>query len=97
MLSLITGENTIVTSTKSIFKRSLLLGVGVSTLAVSSEAVAQDNLDDESYKINDSFQFSVEGTNLLNTARKQFNPTRDNFAEINVFGPRYFAGITAKF
>ena len=50
-----------------------------------------------SYKINDNLKFSVEGTNLLNTAREQFNPTRDNFAEINVFGPRYFAGITAKF
>jgi len=50
-----------------------------------------------SYKINDNFKLSIEGTNLLNTAREQFNPTRDNFAEINVFGPRYFAGITAKF
>jgi len=50
-----------------------------------------------SYKINDNLKFSIEGTNLLNTAREQFNPTRDNFAEINVFGPRYFAGITAKF
>lgn len=50
-----------------------------------------------SYKINDNLKFSLEGTNLLNTAREQFNPTRDNFAEINVFGPRYFAGITAKF
>lgn len=50
-----------------------------------------------SYKINDRFKFSLEGTNLLNTAREQFNPTLDNFAEINVFGPRYFAGITAKF
>ena len=50
-----------------------------------------------SYKINDYLKFSIEGTNLLNTAREQFNPTRDNFAEINVFGPRYFAGLTAKF
>jgi len=50
-----------------------------------------------SYKINDRLKFSLEGTNLLNTAREQFNPTLDNFAEINVFGPRYFAGITAKF
>lgn len=50
-----------------------------------------------SYKINDNLKFSLEGTNLLNTAREQFNPTRDNFAEINVFGPRFFAGLTAKF
>jgi len=49
------------------------------------------------YKINDRLKFSLEGTNLLNTAREQFNPTLDNFAEINVYGPRYFAGITAKF
>lgn len=50
-----------------------------------------------SYKLNDNVKFSLEGTNLLNTAREQFNPTRDNFAELNVFGPRYFAGLTVKF
>ena len=50
-----------------------------------------------SYKINDRLKFSLEGTNLLNTAREQFNPTLDSFAEINVFGPRVFAGVTAKF
>ena len=50
-----------------------------------------------SYKINKNLKFSLEGTNLLNTAREQFNPTLDNFAEINVFGPRFFAGLTAKF
>ena len=50
-----------------------------------------------SYKVNDNIKLSLEGTNLLNTARQQFNPTLDSFAELNVFGPRYFAGITAKF
>ncbi len=50
-----------------------------------------------SYKINDNLKLSLEGTNILNTAREQFNPTLDSFAEINVFGPRLFAGITAKF
>ena len=50
-----------------------------------------------SYKLNKNLKFSIEGTNLLNTAREQFNPTRDNFAEINVYGPRYFAGVTARF
>jgi len=50
-----------------------------------------------SYKLNKNLKLSLEGTNLLNTPREQFNPTRDSFAEINVFGPRYFAGITAKF
>lgn len=50
-----------------------------------------------SYSINKNFRVSLEGTNLLNTAREQFNPTTDNFAEINVFGPRVFLGLTAKF
>ena len=50
-----------------------------------------------SYKVNNNIKLSLEGTNLLNTAREQFNPTLDSFAEINVFGPRFFAGITAKF
>ena len=50
-----------------------------------------------SYKINDNIKLSLEGVNLFNEPREQFNPTLDNFAEINVFGPRYFAGITAKF
>ena len=50
-----------------------------------------------SYKVNDNIKLSLEGSNILNTAREQFNPTLDSFAEINVFGPRYFAGITAKF
>ena len=50
-----------------------------------------------SYKVNDNIKLSLEGSNILNTAREQFNPTPDSFAEINVFGPRYFAGITAKF
>jgi len=50
-----------------------------------------------SYKINKNLKFSLEGTNLLNTARNQFRTTTDNFGELNVFGPRYFAGITAKF
>ncbi|MDB2438458.1 TonB-dependent receptor [Hellea sp.] len=50
-----------------------------------------------SYKINDNFKVSVEALNILNTERQQFNPTTDNFAELNVFGPRVFLGITGKF
>ncbi len=50
-----------------------------------------------SYKVNKNFKVTLEGTNLLNTAREQFNPTLDSFAEINVFGPRFFLGITGKF
>ena len=50
-----------------------------------------------SYKVNENFKVTLEGTNLLNTARQQFNPTEDSFAELNVFGPRFFLGITGKF
>ena len=50
-----------------------------------------------SYKLNDNIKISVEGVNLFNEPREQFNPTLNSFAEINVYGPRYFAGITGKF
>jgi TonB-dependent receptor len=50
-----------------------------------------------SYKINDNVKLSLEGVNLFNEPREHYNPTQDSFAEINVYGPRYFAGITAKF
>lgn len=43
----ITSSDTVIISTKSILKRSLLLGVGLSTLAMSSTAIAQDNTDPE--------------------------------------------------
>jgi len=49
------------------------------------------------HKVNKNLEVSLEGTNLLNTAREQFNPTLDNFAELNVFGPRVFLGVRAKF
>ncbi len=49
------------------------------------------------YKLTDNIKLSLEGVNLFNEPRVQFNPTQDSFAEINVFGPRYFAGITGKF
>lgn len=50
-----------------------------------------------SYKINKNIRLTLEGTNIFNEPRRQFNPTLDSFAEINVFGPRYFAGVRAKF
>ena len=49
------------------------------------------------HKVNKNLEISLEGTNLLNSAREQFNPTVDSFAEINVFGPRVFLGLRAKF
>ena len=50
-----------------------------------------------SYKLNDNIKLSLEGTNLTNEARTHLNPTEDNFAELNVYGPRYTLGLTAKF
>ncbi len=50
-----------------------------------------------SYKINDNMKLSLEGSNLTNTARTQLNPTEDSLAELNVYGPRYTLGLTAKF
>jgi len=41
------NSHAVIISTKSVLKYSLLLGVGLSTLALSSTALAQDNLDDE--------------------------------------------------
>lgn len=49
------------------------------------------------YKITDNVRLTLEGINLFNEPRQQFNPTLDSFAEINVFGPRFFIGLTGKF
>ena len=50
-----------------------------------------------SYKLNDNIKLSFDATNILNEARTHLNPTEDNFSEINVYGPRYTLGLTAKF
>ena len=44
--SIVKGD-LVIASTQCLLKRTLLLGVGLSTLAMSSTAIAQDNLDDE--------------------------------------------------
>jgi TonB-dependent receptor len=49
-----------------------------------------------SYKLNKNLKFSIEGINLFNESKRQFNPTPDNFAEVNVYGPRFYAGIQYK-
>ena len=49
------------------------------------------------YKLTNNIRLRLEGVNLFDEPREQFNPTLDSFAEINNFGPRYFIGITAKF
>ena len=49
------------------------------------------------YQITDNITLRVEGINLLDEPRIQYNPTRNNLAEVNSYGPRLFAGIRAKF
>lgn len=50
-----------------------------------------------SYKLNDNLKLSVEAINLFNEPKTQYNPTKDSFAEVNVYGPRVFFGVTGKF
>lgn len=50
-----------------------------------------------SYRYNRNWKFSLEAINLFDEPRRQYNPTRDNFAEINVYGPRVFAGVQYRY
>ena len=50
-----------------------------------------------SYKFSKNISFKLEGINLGNTARVQYNPTLENLSEVNSYGPRYFLGVRAKF
>lgn len=47
-----------------------------------------------SYRYNRNWKFSVSAINIFDEPKRQYNPTVDNFAEINVYGPRIFAGVT---
>ena len=49
------------------------------------------------YALTDNISLRVEGINLLDEPRIQYNPTPDNLAEINSYGPRLFVGLRAKF
>ncbi|MCF2948734.1 TonB-dependent receptor [Paraglaciecola aquimarina] len=49
-----------------------------------------------SYKLNKNLKLSVEAINLFDEPKKQFIPTRENFGEINVYGPRIYAGFVYK-
>ncbi|MCE2392438.1 MAG: TonB-dependent receptor [Proteobacteria bacterium] len=49
------------------------------------------------YQIADGISMRIEGINLLDEPRTQYNPTPSNLAEVNSYGPRLFAGIRAKF
>lgn len=50
-----------------------------------------------SYKLTDNVRLSLEAINLFNKPKVQYNPIRTNFAEVNVYGPRIFLGVRAKF
>ena len=49
------------------------------------------------YAITDNISLRVEGINLLDEPRIQYNPTPNNLAEVNSYGPRLFVGIRVKF
>ncbi|MCK0127355.1 TonB-dependent receptor [Erythrobacter sp. F6033] len=50
-----------------------------------------------SYELNSNVRFSVEGINLFNEPRTNFRGAPDDFGAIQVYGPRYFAGVRVKF
>ena len=49
------------------------------------------------YQVTDNISVRLEGINLLDEPRIQYNPTPNNLAEVNSYGPRLFAGVRAKF
>lgn len=49
-----------------------------------------------SYKLNKNIKLSLAAINLFDEPKRQFIPSRENFGEINVYGPRIFAGIQYK-
>lgn len=50
-----------------------------------------------SYKLNRNVKFTIEGINLFNEPRTNFRGAPDDFGAIQVYGPRYFAGVQFKF
>ncbi|MEL7188482.1 MAG: TonB-dependent receptor [Pseudomonadota bacterium] len=50
-----------------------------------------------SWAITDNFRLTVEGINLFNEPRTNFRGAPDDFGAIQVYGPRYFAGLRARF
>ncbi len=49
------------------------------------------------YQITDNVTIRAEAINLLDEPRIQYNPTPNNLAEVNSYGPRLFVGVRAKF
>ncbi len=50
-----------------------------------------------SYEFNNNVKFTLEGINLFNEPRTNFRGAPDDFGAIQVYGPRYFAGVRFKF
>lgn len=49
------------------------------------------------YKVTDNITVRLEGINLFDEPKTQYNPIDDNVAEVNSYGPRYFLSVKAKF
>ncbi len=50
-----------------------------------------------SYRVNENVKVTLEGINLFNEPRTNFRGAPDDFGAIQVYGPRYFAGVQFKF
>ncbi|MEL7217241.1 MAG: TonB-dependent receptor [Pseudomonadota bacterium] len=50
-----------------------------------------------SFELNDNVRFTAEGINLFNEPRTNFRGAPDDFGAIQVYGPRYFAGVRVRF
>ena len=50
-----------------------------------------------SYRPNRNWRFTLEAINIFDEPRRQYRPTQDNFSEINVYGPRLFAGVQYRY
>ena len=49
------------------------------------------------YQLTRNLALRAEGINLLDEPRIQYNPTPNNLAEVNSYGPRLFVGLRGKF
>jgi len=50
-----------------------------------------------SYSLNRNIRFTVEGINLFNEPRTNYRGAPDDFGAIQVYGPRYYAGVRVRF
>ena len=50
-----------------------------------------------SYSLNRNVRFTLEGINLFNEPRTNLRGAPDDFGAIQVYGPRYFAGVRFRF